>query len=111
PIRVGQPELIGTRTERRGSGLVRAQFELLHRRSAEQRHQMQVITGIPWFYRQFGYEFAIERGGGPLVHVEALQPPEPAPGWRVRPAGLGDIAFLMAAHTAAAMRSLVSVPR
>ena len=111
PIPVGQPELIGTRTERRGGGLVRVQFELLHRRSTEQRHQMQVITGIPWFYRQFGYEFAIERGGGPVLHIDGLQPPEPAPGWRVRPAGLGDIAFLVTAHAAAATRSLVSVPR
>ena len=65
-IAMGQPELIGTRTERRGHGLVRAQFEIVHRWSAEHRHQMLAISGIPWFYRQFGYEMAIERGGGPL---------------------------------------------
>jgi hypothetical protein len=111
PIPVGQPELIGTRTERRGGGLVRAQFELLHRRSAEQRHQMQVITGIPWFYRQFGYEFAIERGGGPVLHIDGLEPPEPAPGWCVRPAGLGDIAFLVTAHAQLQDARVVSVPR
>jgi hypothetical protein len=72
---------------------------------------MQVITGIPWFYRQFGYEFAIERGGGPLMHVDALLPPEPAPGWRVRPAGPDDVPFLVTASAGAAARSLVSVPR
>ena len=111
-IPVGQPELIGTRTERRGGGLVRAQFEALHRRSAERRHQLLAISGIPWFYRQFGYEFAIERGGGPTVPVDQLLPlPEPPPGWRVRPAGLGDVAFLVTADAAAAARSLVTVPR
>ena len=31
PIAVGQPELIGTLPERRGRGLVRAQFEVVHR--------------------------------------------------------------------------------
>src|SRR5882672_7400606 len=31
PIRVGQPELVGTHVDYRGRGLVRAQFEVLHR--------------------------------------------------------------------------------
>jgi Acetyltransferase (GNAT) domain len=111
-IPMGQPELIGTRTEHRGHGLVRTQFEIVHGWSAEQRHQLLAIAGIPWFYRQFGYEMAIERGGGPLVRLDALLPlPAPRPGWRVRAAGLGDIAFLTGAGAAAAARSLVSVPR
>ena len=47
-----------------------------------------------------------------MLHVDELLPlPEPAPGWRVRPAGLGDVAFLVTAHAAAATRSLVTVPR
>src|SRR5688572_9698757 len=53
PIAVGQPELIGTVAERRGGGLVRAQFEVIHGWSAERGQRMLVITGIPWFYRQF----------------------------------------------------------
>jgi hypothetical protein len=111
-IPMGQPELIGTRAERRGHGLVRAQFEIVHRWSAEQRHQMLAIAGIPWFYRQFGYEMAIERGGGPLVHLDSLLPiSAPPPGWRVRAAGLDDVTFLTTAGAAAAARSLVSVPR
>ena len=73
PISVGQPELIGTRTARRGHGLVRAQFEVHHRWAAERGHQLLAIAGIPWFYRQFGYEFAIERGGGPRLHTDQLQ--------------------------------------
>src|SRR5262249_13325730 len=35
PIPVGQPELIGTLPKHRGAGLVRAQFEVIHRLSAE----------------------------------------------------------------------------
>ena len=112
PVAVGQPELIGTRTERRGRRLVRAQFDVVHGWSAERGHRMQVINGIPWFYRQFGYEMAIERGGGPRVPRDAITPlPAPPAGWTVRPATPDDAVFLAAAYAAGAARSLVSVPR
>lgn len=112
PIAVGQPELIGTVTERRGGGLVRAQFEVIHRWSAERGQRMLAITGIPWFYRQFGYELAIERGGGPRVFLDAVTPlRESPPGWRVRPAEDTDIAFLVELAAAATARHLVAVPR
>jgi len=112
PVAVGQPELIGTRTERRGRRLVRAQFDVVHGWSAERGHRMQVINGIPWFYRQFGYEMAIERGGGPRVPRDAITPlPAPPADWTVRPAAPDDAVFLAAAYAAGAARSLVSVPR
>jgi hypothetical protein len=46
-IAVGQPELVGTRAEYRGRGLVRAQFDVAHARSAARGDLMQAITGIP----------------------------------------------------------------
>src|SRR4030095_6565200 len=67
PIPVGQTELGGTRPEYRGRGLVRTQFEVLHEWSARRGELLQVIAGVPWFYRQFGYEMALPRGGGPRV--------------------------------------------
>jgi len=112
PIAVGQPELIGTRAEHRGRHLVRAQFDVVHGWSAARGHHMQVINGIPWFYRQFGYELAIERGGGPLWRRDARLAPIPAPaGWRVRHATVDDAAFLADLSATAAARSLLSVPR
>ena len=112
PILVGQPELIGTAAERRGGGLVRAQFEVVHGWSAVRGHRLLAISGIPWFYRQFGYELAIERGGGPRARVEALTPLPASPAhWRVRPATEADIPFLIDLTTAAAARAQVTVPR
>ena len=112
PIAVGQPELIGTLPERRGGGLVRAQFEVVHGWSAQRGHRLLAISGIPWFYRQFGYEMAIPRGGGPRVRLDALAPLPPAPaGWTVRPATNADVPFLVELSAAAAARSLVTVPR
>ena len=74
---MGQTELVGTRPEYRGRGLVRAQFEVLHEWSAQRGELMQVIAGIPWFYRQFGYEMALPRGGGPRFARTDLAPPAP----------------------------------
>ena len=112
PFRVGQPELIGTSPEYRGAGLVRAQFEVIHRLSAERGHQALAIAGIPWFYRQFGYELAIERGGGPRVSSDHLMSrPETPAGWRLRPADEADVPFLVEVAATAAARNLVSVPR
>ena len=112
PIAVGQPELIGTLPEHRGRHLVRAQFDVVHDWSAARGHQLQVITGIPWFYRQFGYELAIERGGGPHVRRELLMTPPAVPaGWSVRSATVDDAAVLAELYASAAARSLLSVPR
>ncbi len=57
---VGLPELVGTKPEYRRRGLVRAQFDLIHEWSARRNHSLQAIGGIPNFYRQFGYEMALE---------------------------------------------------
>ncbi len=62
-FKVGRPEAIGTDPEYRRKGLVRQQFELIHARSAARGELMQVIGGIPWYYRQFGYNLALEQPG------------------------------------------------
>lgn len=59
PFKVGQPEIVATDTTYRRKGLVRLQFEALHALSAERGELLQAIGGIPWYYRQFGYEMAL----------------------------------------------------
>src|SRR5713226_7075807 len=113
PVRVGQPELVGTHVDYRGRGLVRAQFEVIHRWSDEHGHQLQAIAGIPWFYRQFGYELALARGGGPFVHTSSLMPPprQDPPAYRLRAMGEEDLGFAVELDAHAAERSLITVPR
>ena len=112
-IPIGQPELIGTRTERRGHGLVRAQFEIVHRlerraTASDARHLRDPVVLPPVRLRD--RDRARRRAAG-ARRCAAAAAREPPPGWRVRAAGLGDIAFLAGADAAAAARSLVSVPR
>ena len=110
-IEAGQPELIGTSPAYRGRGLVRTLFETFHRWSAERGHVMQFIAGIPWFYRQFGYEMAIQRGGGPVITVDQLPAASLGAGFRMRPFVTADAAFAVRLDRAAAERYLISVPR
>lgn len=61
---VGRPELVATDAAYRRRGLVRHQFEAIHAKSAARGELVQAITGIPWYYRQFGYGMALDLGGG-----------------------------------------------
>ncbi|WP_224276742.1 GNAT family N-acetyltransferase [Streptomyces sp. LS1784] len=56
----GQVELVATDAEFEGRGLVRALMQWAHARSAARGHLVQVMIGIPYFYRLFGYEYAID---------------------------------------------------
>lgn len=95
PISVGRPELVGTRQEYRSQGLVRILFDAVHERSASLGHQLQSITGIPYFYRRFGYTMAADLGD--RASLPLLIPSYPAdyqPAFTLRPATLDDIAGL-----------------
>jgi hypothetical protein len=89
---VGRPELVGTLPEFRNRGLVRLQFDEVHQWSAERGEQVQAITGIPFYYRQFGYEMAIDLDGrrlGHTAHVPMLKEGEQEP-YHVRVATEAD---------------------
>ena len=112
-VKVGTPELVGTLEEYRGRGLVRRQMEMLHAMSAERGELVQAINGIPFFYRQFGYEMALELGGGrvlPRSGVPKLKEGESEP-FGVRPAGIADLPFVEEVDRAGRRRWLVSAVR
>lgn len=107
----GQVELVATDTEYEGRGLVRALMGWAHDRSRDRGHLLQVMIGIPYFYRLFGYEYAID-----IPRARALRespPPgsgarEPASAHRDAPAGsvlreatAADIPALVALQEAA----------
>ena len=93
---VGRPEMVGTAPAYRNRGLIRAQFEVIHRWSAERGHMLQGITGIPYYYRLFGYEMCLELGGGRAgygPHVPKLKEGEQEP-YHVRKATESDLGFI-----------------
>jgi Acetyltransferase (GNAT) domain len=72
PFEIGRPEAVACHPDYRNRGLVRAIFELFHARSAEREQLAQGITGIAYFYRQFGYEYAFELEGSRRVPFSGL---------------------------------------
>lgn len=68
----GRPEAVFTHPDYRNRGLVRATFELVHARSGSRGHLVQGITGIPFYYRLFGYEYAADLGGEVNVYFATI---------------------------------------
>jgi hypothetical protein len=113
PFPVGRPEAVGTDPAYRRRGLVRAQFDVLHAKSDREGHLAQGITGIPWYYRQFDYEYSIDLDGGRCVYpalIAPLQVDETEP-YRFRLATPDDLPLVMALYDRDCVRSLVSCPR
>lgn len=116
PFGVGRPELVGTHPEYRNRGLVRAQFETIHRWSAERGEKVQAITGIPYYYRLFGYEMALELGGGRLgylPHIPEIEDDQAdhSDQYRIRPASESDIPFIGRLYEQAGQRYLINCVR
>ncbi|MBA3943018.1 MAG: GNAT family N-acetyltransferase [Herpetosiphonaceae bacterium] len=107
---VGRPEAVATHPEYRRRGLIRALFDAFHARSARAGDLAQAITGIPYFYRQFGYEMALELGGGRFVQFDDIPPLKDGEteAYRLQPATEDDLPFVMELYQREQGRSLVS---
>ncbi|MCJ7751363.1 MAG: GNAT family N-acetyltransferase [Armatimonadetes bacterium] len=110
---VGRPELVGTKKEYRKKGLVRAQFDVIHEWSARRGEKLQAITGIPFFYRQFGYEMTLRMSDGVRGHKSDVPKLKKngKEAYRVRPASEDDLSFIGRVYKAGMARYLVSTVR
>lgn len=72
PFGIGRPEIVASDPAYRNRRLIRAVFDLVHARSEAEGHLVQAITGIPYFYRLFGYEYALDLGGRCSVYVSLI---------------------------------------
>jgi len=109
PLAVGRPEFVASDPTYRNRGLVRKVFKLLHDHSAAEGHLLQAITGIPYFYRQFGYEYALDLGGSRTTYLSLIpdkkgEEPEP---YALRRATMDDIPHLIALYNQGRKSSLV----
>jgi hypothetical protein len=107
---IGRPEAVATKLAYRNRGLIRAIFELLHARSDARGDLVTGITGIYYYYRQFGYEYALDLGGSrriamsaiPALAADATEP------YTLRAATLDDLPRVMALYDRDRARALVS---
>ncbi|MCJ7695200.1 MAG: GNAT family N-acetyltransferase [Anaerolineaceae bacterium] len=110
PFGVGRPELVGTLPEYRGRGLVREQFNVVHQWSLERGELVQGITGIPWYYRQFGYEMALNLHGGRAGYISGVEELKDGEQelYTLREAEESDLAFIAALYEANIKRDEIS---
>lgn len=110
PFKVGRPELVGTDAAFRGRGLIRKQFEVIHELSRQRGELVQGITGIPFYYRQFGYEMALcldgWRKGGP-GNIAQLKEGEEEP-YVIRWAVENDLPLIGELYDYGCRRSLIA---
>lgn len=59
-IKVAEMGCVGTDPEHRRKGVQRILNEEFDKYAAEQGFDLCVLAGIPYFYRQFGYQYAVE---------------------------------------------------
>jgi predicted N-acetyltransferase YhbS len=106
-IPAGQVELVATDPGYEGRGLVRALMGWAHERSARLGQLAQVMIGIPYFYRQFGYAYAM-----PITPVRPVATPPPTAGEddTVRPATAADIPAMDALQRAEQASADLSMP-
>ena len=110
PVKVGRPELVGTDPEYRRKGLVRMQFDILHEWSRQRGELIQGITGIPNYYRQFGYEMTVNLGGGRMgaaFNVPRLEK-DTTEAYRVRLAQESDLPLITELYRQGTRRSLLA---
>ena len=106
---VGRPELVGTLPEFRGLGLVRKQFDEIHKWSAERGLLVQVITGIPYYYRQFGYEYALDLNRWRMGSIVPRLKENDQEEYTSRPALESDIPFILSVYEFGSRRGMVRV--
>jgi GNAT superfamily N-acetyltransferase len=107
---VVQVELVATDPAHRGNGLTGRLLAALHERSGRHRPVLHAITGIPYFYRRFGYEYGISTGSAPLIPAAALPPPADATP-AIRAATVADAGALAAVDQALAAQAMLTCPR
>ncbi|MBN1311062.1 MAG: GNAT family N-acetyltransferase [Anaerolineae bacterium] len=109
-LKAGEMGIVGTLPEYRHRGLIRAldkQFKALLK---EDGCHLSHIQGIPYYYRQFGYEYAVPLEGGWLAEIYQL-PEDETEGYTFRQAAEDDIATLMSFYNEASKQLDISALR
>ncbi len=93
-LKVGEMGVVGTLPEYRGQGLIRELAKHHLKLLNDGGYYLSNIQGIPYFYRQFGYEYALPLEGGWRLDLHLI-PDDMPPQFHFRLATSPDIPALM----------------
>jgi hypothetical protein len=95
-LRAGEMGIVGTLEPYRGQGLIRVLNERFSELLDQGQYDLSHIQGIPYFYRQFGYEYAMPLEPHWRVDLATIGGPPPGAHnrYRLRPATGDDVPLL-----------------
>jgi predicted N-acetyltransferase YhbS len=109
-LTVGEMGIVATDDAYRGKGLVRTQVGYFKQRLDTHGCVLSLIQGIPYFYRQFGYTYALPLGGGVRVEERMLPAGTGSP-FALRRAGADDLPALQGLFEQAAQDLTIRADR
>jgi len=71
-LNVAELACVATLPEYRNIGLQRRLMKEYHKQIMEQQYDLSVIEGIPYYYRQFGYEYALPLDEQTRTNIERI---------------------------------------
>ena len=108
---VGELGIVGTHADYRKRGLNRTLMQYFWQRFNERGCLFSIIQGIPYFYRQFGYEYShLPLEGGWRLQPDQVPPPL-VEGYSFRSARMDDLPALTRLYEAQAARQDLSARR
>jgi Acetyltransferase (GNAT) domain len=106
-------EMVVTDPLYRQRGLVRQQIEHFHAVVAQRGFDLSIIQGIPYYYRQYGYGYALDHTG--LTALAAWRIPDASTdtpsSFYIRPATVDDVADLTRLYQATMAQHQIFVER
>jgi predicted N-acetyltransferase YhbS len=112
-LKAGEMGIVGTLESYRRRGLIRALDDYFNELLRAGKYDLSHIQGIPYYYRQFGYEYAVPLEGGWQIRRDQIPDdlPEAAQGFHFRPAALDDLPVLARRYDEAAHELGISAVR
>ena len=93
--KVAEMGIVGTLEEHRGQGLMRLLNQEFDKTLEEESYDLAVIQGIPGFYQQFGYSYAVPLENHINLPLHVIPSKRQQDGYTFRLAGEEDIPYLM----------------
>lgn len=110
-LRAAMLEMVLSRPEYRRQGLVRKLIGRFHEEAAAGQYDFCIITGIPYYYRQFGYSYCLDLYSEITLDSSVAYKPIANPGYSFRKARSSDIQKLADLYNDQMRRLQVYVPR
>jgi GNAT superfamily N-acetyltransferase len=94
-LRAAMLEMVLSHPDYRRQGLIRKLIGHFHEESAAGNYDLNIITGIPYYYRQFGYTYCLDLYGEVTLDASEDYVPKANTEYSFRQACVSDIPTLM----------------